>query len=223
MLRWQFARLRARPVVAGELEFDAPADSGTSACAELGVYGQSLCEPIKNGTRGRTLVVVFAPSLRQQQLQSQRSLLGCFHPFGFAARAARGLPDRFARRIPWITAAQMYWARQQRSTIRVFRTRCQAMNPHIEFIDDRTAVGAGRNLGPRNRQTDRRPDGGANAVTKLQDEQREPERQAVPADEMEKGRVLPLEIYRQDRGARLLNETDGKQFPRQFFRCAERL
>ncbi len=97
------------------------------------------------------------------------------------------------------------------------------MNPYIEFIDDRTAVGAGRNLGPRSRPTDRRADGSSNVMTKLQDKQREPERKAVPADEMEKGRVLPLEIDRQDRGARLLNETGRKQFPGQLFRCAERL
>ena len=95
----------------------------------------------------------------------------------------------------------MDWARQQRRTIPVFRTRRQTMNPHIEFIVDRTAVGAGRNLGPRNRQADRRPDGCADVVAKLQDKEREPERQAVPADEMGKGRVLPLEIDRQDGGA----------------------
>ena len=70
----------------------------------------------------------------------------------------------------------MYWARQQRGAVRVFRTRSKAMNPHIKLIDDRTAVAPAAISVHKNRQTDRRPDRCVNVVTKFQHEQREPER-----------------------------------------------
>ena len=86
----------------------------------------------------------------------------------------------------------------------------------LDAAGESVAVGSRLQLAKRDHCADMDPDIGTDAIAELGHQQGQPKHQAVAADEVEQRAVLPLEIDRQHRRLRELDEPGGEGFPGQL-------
>jgi hypothetical protein len=125
------------------------------------------------------------------------------------------------RRIAGEPAPQMRRPRQQGRPIARAGARREPVDEQVELVEDGCAVAATGNRRGRDGRAHAHLDGAANLVAELAHQERQAQRLAVAADEMERRRVLTLEEHRQHSGARLQYEAHRELPPWALLGLAE--